>query len=115
MKRNRWFQLMGPIMGLACSLAVAGWINQHAFGQSSKMQTMERQASKDYLPLTDEKRKEVRARAEKFYGTSDLPNFTANAIKVGHVGKGVIDFEAPDHSELQLDVDPCNSTMEVFV
>ena len=66
------------------------------------------------MPLTAEKRKEVRARAEQFYATRDLPQFTANGIKEGHIGKGVIDFEAPDHSELQLDVDPCNSTMEVF-
>jgi len=114
MKHRRWVQLVELLIGFVSCVMFAGPLNHSAFGQLSTAQT-ERKASKDSLPLSDNKREQVRARAEVFYGTTDLPNFSATAMKVGHVGRGVITFEAPDQSELDLDVDPCHATSEHFV
>jgi len=111
------------LLVVASTLAMAGVLgfasvgSQQASSNSNKTQANTQatyKRSKHYMALSPEKKTEVLARAEKFYGKTDLPQFTANGIKEGHIGKGVIDFEAPDHSELQLDVDPCNATMEVF-
>jgi hypothetical protein len=109
---------------IVATIVTVGWIFGFAsgMGQQASSDQGNRQAnteaiykrSKDYVALAPEKKNEVHAMAMKFYGKTELAKFTANGIKEGHVGKGVIDFEAPDSTELYLDVDPCNATVEVF-
>lgn len=106
------------------SVVAVGWIFGSASGMGQQASSSPRNSqanteaiykrSKDYVALAPEKKDDVRAMAMKFYGKAELPRFTANGIKVGHVGNGVINFEAPDNSELHLDVSPCDAKMEVF-
>lgn len=117
MNCTRCLLVVPSTLAVACVLGFASGGGQQASSNSKNTQASTQaiyKGSKDYMSLAPEKKTEVRARVEKFYGKTDLPQFTANGIKEGHVGKGVINFEAQDHSELQLDVDPCNATMEVF-
>jgi hypothetical protein len=104
------FAAVAWIVGSASGMA------QQASSSSKKQASTEAvyKGSKDYLMLSAEKTKEVRATTMKFYGKSELPKFNARGIKEGHVGNGVISFEAPDNTELRLDVDPCNGNMELF-
>ena len=120
MKNAGWVQLVGLLIGGVCCVMLAGPVNRSVFGQSSVTKEEQKasktsKASKVFFPLSDNEREKVRARAAEFYGTTDLPNFSAKGMKVGHIGRGVIAFEAPDQSELDLDVDPCNATTEHFV
>ena len=117
MNCTRCLLVVASTLAMACVFGFASGGGQQASSNSKNTQENAQaiyKGSKDYMSLAPEKKTEVRARAGKFYGMTDLPQFTANGIKEGHVGKGVIVFEARDNSELQLDVEPCNATMEVF-
>ena len=113
MKRKRYLWICGLFIGITCFLALEGAAARGAFGQSKAK--MESGTSDHYVRLTDAGEvKGVRAKVERFYKTQDLPRFTARGVKIGHISRGVITSEEIDHSELELDIDPCNTSMEVF-
>lgn len=113
MKRNRWKSLLGVFIGVFGLLLLVGSPNFDVFGQS-KAAGMDSTTANKYVRLSDAKIRDVRVKAEKFYGMQDLPEFTAKGAKVKHIGRGVITFEDADQSELDLDVNPCNSDVDVF-
>ncbi len=113
MKRSRCGLILGMLTGVIGLLVLAGSPHLDVFGQSKATGT-ESTTTKTYFRLSDTKMKEVRMKAEKFYGMQDLPEFTAKGAKVKHIGRGVITFEEADQSELDLDVNPCNSDVDVF-
>jgi hypothetical protein len=86
--------------------------SQDGFGQSPE--SKQTAASSEYVILSEAKLERVHQTARKFYKTRDLPRFQARGAVVGHISRGVITSEELDKSELDLDVNPCDSVMEVF-
>src|SRR5437870_11557381 len=115
MKRKTSSLLFVSCLGLIVGLLLG---STRPTGKLARAQTtassMESKSSKTRMALTNEETKQVRTRIETFYGTMDLPKFIARATKAGYVSTGVVDFEATDNSELDLDTDPCNATIDVF-
>ncbi len=72
------------------------------------------QIEKPKILLVDQLRDKVVEHLAKFYGDQQFPQPVVALAKEGEVAVGVVTYEEEDHSELDMDSDPCKNQMKVF-
>lgn len=112
MKRKHWVSVVQALIVVAGLLFVRS-MEFHVLGQSKGAET-DADRTKSYLRLSDAKISDIRTKTAKFYAKQDLPDFSVKGSKAKYIARGIIVFEESDHSELDLDTQPCKAVVDVF-